>query len=104
VDGNELLCHHQGAALHRKQSDVVIQGGCYEIRSSLNDPKTSMVNGLGSTVRSTFHGGQIRDRRPPSHAPPASPTPSHDASPLPHVRSRAPSNLLSKITSKLTRK
>uniref|UniRef100_A0A3Q2E6D0 MAP/microtubule affinity-regulating kinase 3 n=1 Tax=Cyprinodon variegatus TaxID=28743 RepID=A0A3Q2E6D0_CYPVA len=57
----------------------------------------------GSTVRSTFHGGQIRDRRPPSHAPPASPTPSHDASPLPHVRSRAPSNLLSKITSKLTR-
>ncbi|XP_047247839.1 MAP/microtubule affinity-regulating kinase 4 isoform X3 [Girardinichthys multiradiatus] len=58
----------------------------------------------GSTVRSTFHGGQIRDRRPPSHAPPASPTPSHDASPLPHVRSRAPSNLLSKITSKLTRK
>uniref|UniRef100_A0A3P9Q2T9 non-specific serine/threonine protein kinase n=1 Tax=Poecilia reticulata TaxID=8081 RepID=A0A3P9Q2T9_POERE len=58
----------------------------------------------GSTVRSTFHGGQIRDRRPPSHAPPASPTLSHDASPLPHVRSRAPSNLLSKITSKLTRK
>ncbi|XP_032401078.1 MAP/microtubule affinity-regulating kinase 4-like isoform X2 [Xiphophorus hellerii] len=58
----------------------------------------------GSTVRSTFHGGQIRDRRPPSHAPPVSPTLSHDASPLPHVRSRAPSNLLSKITSKLTRK
>ncbi|XP_007552511.1 MAP/microtubule affinity-regulating kinase 4 isoform X3 [Poecilia formosa] len=58
----------------------------------------------GSTVRSTFHGGQIRDRRPPSLAPPASPTLSHDASPLPHVRSRAPSNLLSKITSKLTRK
>lgn len=58
----------------------------------------------GSTVRSTFHGGQIRDRRPPSYAPPASPTPSHDASPMPHVRTRAPSNLLSKITSKLTRK
>uniref|UniRef100_A0A3B3V1A4 MAP/microtubule affinity-regulating kinase 3 n=1 Tax=Poecilia latipinna TaxID=48699 RepID=A0A3B3V1A4_9TELE len=58
----------------------------------------------GSTVRSTFHGGQIRDRRPPSLAPPASPTLSHDTSPLPHVRSRAPSNLLSKITSKLTRK
>ncbi|KAM4743227.1 MAP/microtubule affinity-regulating kinase 4 isoform 1-T1 [Anableps anableps] len=58
----------------------------------------------GSTVRSTFHGGQIRDRRPPSHAPPASPTPSHDASPLPHFRTRAPTNLLSKITSKLTRK
>ncbi|XP_035856908.1 MAP/microtubule affinity-regulating kinase 4 isoform X1 [Sander lucioperca] len=58
----------------------------------------------GSTVRSTFHGGQIRDRRPPSHAPPASPTPSHDASPLPHARTRATTNLLSKLTSKLTRR
>ncbi|KAG8001775.1 MAP/microtubule affinity-regulating kinase 4, partial [Nibea albiflora] len=58
----------------------------------------------GSTVRSTFHGGQIRDRRPPSHAPPASPTLSHDASPLPHARTRATANLLSKITSKLTRR
>uniref|UniRef100_A0A8C5GDC2 MAP/microtubule affinity-regulating kinase 3 n=1 Tax=Gouania willdenowi TaxID=441366 RepID=A0A8C5GDC2_GOUWI len=57
----------------------------------------------GSTVRSTFHGGQIRDRRPPSHAPPASPTLSHDSSPLPHARTRATSNLLSKLTSKLTR-
>uniref|UniRef100_A0A3Q4AQ91 MAP/microtubule affinity-regulating kinase 3 n=1 Tax=Mola mola TaxID=94237 RepID=A0A3Q4AQ91_MOLML len=58
----------------------------------------------GSTVRSTFHGGQIRDRRPPSHAPPGSPTPSHDASPLPHARTRATTNLLSKLTSKLTRR
>uniref|UniRef100_A0A8C5N2X5 MAP/microtubule affinity-regulating kinase 3 n=1 Tax=Gouania willdenowi TaxID=441366 RepID=A0A8C5N2X5_GOUWI len=58
----------------------------------------------GSTVRSTFHGGQIRDRRPPSHAPPASPTLSHDSSPLPHARTRATSNLLSKLTSKLTRR
>ncbi|KAM6932377.1 MAP/microtubule affinity-regulating kinase 4 isoform 1-T1 [Lycodopsis pacificus] len=58
----------------------------------------------GSTVRSTFHGGQIRDRRPPSHAPPASPTLSHDASPLPHARTRTTTNLLSKLTSKLTRR
>ncbi|XP_061916599.1 MAP/microtubule affinity-regulating kinase 4 isoform X3 [Entelurus aequoreus] len=59
----------------------------------------------GSTARSTFHGGQIRDRRPTSHAAPASPTPSHDASPLPHARTpRTTSNLLSKITSKLTRR
>ncbi|XP_033953159.1 MAP/microtubule affinity-regulating kinase 4 isoform X2 [Pseudochaenichthys georgianus] len=58
----------------------------------------------GSTVRSTFHGGQIRDRRPPSHAPPASPMPSHDASPLPHTRTRTTSTLLSKLTSKLTRR
>ncbi|XP_029111441.1 MAP/microtubule affinity-regulating kinase 4 isoform X3 [Scleropages formosus] len=59
----------------------------------------------GSTIRSTFHGGQLRDRRPPPHAaPPTSPTLSHDASPLPHVRSRATSNLFSKLTSKLTRR
>uniref|UniRef100_A0A3B4BZZ3 non-specific serine/threonine protein kinase n=1 Tax=Pygocentrus nattereri TaxID=42514 RepID=A0A3B4BZZ3_PYGNA len=57
----------------------------------------------GSTVRSTFHGGQLRERRTPTHAPPTSPTLSHDASPLPHVRSRASSNLFSKLTSKLTR-
>ncbi|KAG7470749.1 MAP/microtubule affinity-regulating kinase 4 isoform X2 [Megalops cyprinoides] len=59
----------------------------------------------GSTIRSTFHGGQLRDRRPPPHAaPPTSPTLSHDASPLPHARSRATSNLFSKLTSKLTRR
>uniref|UniRef100_A0A4W6D255 MAP/microtubule affinity-regulating kinase 3 n=1 Tax=Lates calcarifer TaxID=8187 RepID=A0A4W6D255_LATCA len=69
--------------------------------SSTSTPSSRLSR--GSTVRSTFHGGQIRDRRPPSHAPPASPTPSHDASPLPHARTRATTNLLSKITSKLTR-
>ncbi|KAM6959094.1 MAP/microtubule affinity-regulating kinase 4 [Aplochiton taeniatus] len=58
----------------------------------------------GSSVRSTFHGGPIRDRRPPSHAPPVSPTLSHDASPLPHARTRASTNLFSKLTSKLTRR
>ncbi|XP_066559988.1 MAP/microtubule affinity-regulating kinase 4 isoform X2 [Amia ocellicauda] len=59
----------------------------------------------GSTIRSTFHGGQLRDRRPPAHtAPPTSPTLSHDASPLPHARTRATSNLFSKLTSKLTRR
>ncbi|XP_064159595.1 MAP/microtubule affinity-regulating kinase 4 isoform X3 [Anguilla rostrata] len=59
----------------------------------------------GSTIRSTFHGGQLRDRRPPPHAaPPTSPTLSHDASPLPHARTRATSNLFSKLTSKLTRR
>uniref|UniRef100_A0A8C7JFQ8 non-specific serine/threonine protein kinase n=1 Tax=Oncorhynchus kisutch TaxID=8019 RepID=A0A8C7JFQ8_ONCKI len=58
----------------------------------------------GSSIRSTFHGGQLRDRRPPSHAPPTSPTLSHDASPLPHARTRVTSNLFSKLTSKLTRR
>uniref|UniRef100_A0A8C4GV92 MAP/microtubule affinity-regulating kinase 3 n=1 Tax=Dicentrarchus labrax TaxID=13489 RepID=A0A8C4GV92_DICLA len=68
--------------------------------SSSSTPSSRLSR--GSTVRSTFHGGQIRDRRPPSHAPPASPTLSHDASPLPHARTRATTNLLSKLTSKLT--
>ncbi|XP_019123359.1 MAP/microtubule affinity-regulating kinase 4 isoform X3 [Larimichthys crocea] len=60
----------------------------------------------GSTIRSTFHGGQLRDRGPPVYsAPPTSPTLSHhDASPLPHARTRATSNLFTKITSKLTRR
>nr|XP_046245898.1 MAP/microtubule affinity-regulating kinase 4 isoform X3 [Scatophagus argus] len=70
--------------------------------SSSSTPSSRLSR--GSTVRSTFHGGQIRDRRPPSNAPPASPTLSHDASPLPHARNRATTNLLSKITSKLTRR
>ncbi|XP_040902280.1 MAP/microtubule affinity-regulating kinase 4 isoform X2 [Toxotes jaculatrix] len=70
--------------------------------SSSSTPSSRLSR--GSTVRSTFHGGQIRDRRPLSHAPPSSPTPSHDASPMPHARTRATSNLLSKLTSKLTRR
>uniref|UniRef100_A0A3Q4GMC2 non-specific serine/threonine protein kinase n=1 Tax=Neolamprologus brichardi TaxID=32507 RepID=A0A3Q4GMC2_NEOBR len=59
----------------------------------------------GSTIRSTFHGGQLRDRGPPVYsAPPTSPTLSHhDASPLTHARTRATSNLFTKLTSKLTR-
>uniref|UniRef100_A0AAV2J079 non-specific serine/threonine protein kinase n=1 Tax=Knipowitschia caucasica TaxID=637954 RepID=A0AAV2J079_KNICA len=56
----------------------------------------------GSTVRSTFHGGQLR--RPPTHAPPSSPTPSHDSSLSSHTRSRGTTNLLSKLTSKLSRR
>ncbi|XP_049598986.1 MAP/microtubule affinity-regulating kinase 4 isoform X2 [Syngnathus scovelli] len=60
----------------------------------------------GSTIRSTFHGGQLRDRGPPIYsAPPTSPTLSHhDASPLPHARTRATSNLFTKLTSKITRR
>uniref|UniRef100_A0A3B4A792 non-specific serine/threonine protein kinase n=1 Tax=Periophthalmus magnuspinnatus TaxID=409849 RepID=A0A3B4A792_9GOBI len=56
----------------------------------------------GSTVRSTFHGGQLR--RPPTHAPPSSPTPSHDSSLSSNARSRGTTNLLSKLTSKLSRR
>ncbi|XP_068601368.1 MAP/microtubule affinity-regulating kinase 4 [Brachionichthys hirsutus] len=76
--------------------------GASGVSSSSATPSSRLTR--GSTVRSTFHGGQIRDRRPPSHGSPASPTPSHDASPLAHARARATTNLLSKLTSKLTRR
>uniref|UniRef100_A0A3Q3CEU0 non-specific serine/threonine protein kinase n=1 Tax=Haplochromis burtoni TaxID=8153 RepID=A0A3Q3CEU0_HAPBU len=57
----------------------------------------------GTASRSTFHGGQLRDRRTATYnGPPASPTLSHDATPLSQTRSRGTSNLFSKLTSKLT--
>ncbi|XP_026546328.1 MAP/microtubule affinity-regulating kinase 4-like isoform X3 [Notechis scutatus] len=60
----------------------------------------------GTNIRSTFHGGQVRDRRGTSvqNGPPPSPPLSHEAPPLPQSRSRASSNLFSKLTSKLTRR
>ncbi|XP_029973610.1 MAP/microtubule affinity-regulating kinase 3a isoform X11 [Salarias fasciatus] len=59
----------------------------------------------GTASRSTFHGGQLRDRRTATYnGPPASPTHSHDATPLSQTRSRGTSNLFSKLTSKLTRR
>ncbi|XP_077579348.1 MAP/microtubule affinity-regulating kinase 4 isoform X5 [Stigmatopora nigra] len=72
--------------------------------SSASTPSSRLTR--GSTARSTFHGGQIRDRRPPLHLSPASPTPSLDSGgPPPASRTpRATSNLLSKLTSKLTRR
>ncbi|KPP74318.1 MAP/microtubule affinity-regulating kinase 3-like [Scleropages formosus] len=58
----------------------------------------------GTASRSTFHGGQLRERRTATYnGPPASPTLSHDATPLSQSRSRGSSNLFSKLTSKLTR-
>ncbi|XP_027004840.1 MAP/microtubule affinity-regulating kinase 3 isoform X3 [Tachysurus fulvidraco] len=59
----------------------------------------------GSASRSTFHGGQLRDRRTATYnGPPASPTLSHDATPLSQSRSRGSTNLFTKLTSKLTRR
>uniref|UniRef100_A0A668AR31 non-specific serine/threonine protein kinase n=1 Tax=Myripristis murdjan TaxID=586833 RepID=A0A668AR31_9TELE len=75
--------------------------GVASTSSSSSVPSSRLTR--GTTVRSTFHGGQSRDRRTASHIPPASPTLSHDASPLPHARTRATTNLFSKLTSKLTR-
>ncbi|XP_051954231.1 MAP/microtubule affinity-regulating kinase 3 isoform X4 [Xyrauchen texanus] len=58
----------------------------------------------GTLSRSTFHGGQLRDRRTATYnGPPASPTLSHDATPLSQSRSRGSTNLFTKLTSKLTR-
>uniref|UniRef100_A0A3B1KHX1 MAP/microtubule affinity-regulating kinase 3 n=1 Tax=Astyanax mexicanus TaxID=7994 RepID=A0A3B1KHX1_ASTMX len=60
----------------------------------------------GSTIRSTFHGGQLRERVPAAYGPPpTSPTLGHEQAALPpHTRSRATSNLFTKLTSKLTRR
>ncbi|MEE6493786.1 hypothetical protein FKM82_016938 [Ascaphus truei] len=57
----------------------------------------------GTPGRSTFHG-QLRERRTATYnGPPASPSLSHEATPLSQTRSRGSTNLFSKLTSKLTR-
>ncbi|KAM4013289.1 MAP/microtubule affinity-regulating kinase 3 isoform 12-T12 [Anomaloglossus baeobatrachus] len=57
----------------------------------------------GTASRSTFHG-QVRERRTATYnGPPASPSLSHEATPLSQTRSRGSTNLFSKLTSKLTR-
>ncbi|KAM6307762.1 MAP/microtubule affinity-regulating kinase 4 isoform 2-T2 [Podargus strigoides] len=62
----------------------------------------------GTSARSTFHGGQVRDRRlgtgGTNGGHPPSPTLPPEASPVPPSRSRVTSNLFSKLTSKLTRR
>ncbi|XP_063255510.1 MAP/microtubule affinity-regulating kinase 3 isoform X11 [Prinia subflava] len=57
----------------------------------------------GTASRSTFHG-QLRERRTATYnGPPASPSLSHEATPLAQTRARGSTNLFSKLTSKLTR-
>ncbi|XP_029569173.1 MAP/microtubule affinity-regulating kinase 3 isoform X8 [Salmo trutta] len=59
----------------------------------------------GTAIRSTFHSGQLKERRTATYnGPPASPTLSQDTAPLSQTRSRGSSNLFSKLTSKLTRR
>ncbi|XP_055370489.1 MAP/microtubule affinity-regulating kinase 4 isoform X6 [Betta splendens] len=96
---NSSLGHRMPAA---SPSTVSIAGAGAASSSSTDRCRLTR----GSTIRSTFHGGQLRDRGPPIYsAPPTSPTLSHhDASPLPHARTRATSNLFTKLTSKLTRR
>uniref|UniRef100_A0A673XY22 non-specific serine/threonine protein kinase n=1 Tax=Salmo trutta TaxID=8032 RepID=A0A673XY22_SALTR len=109
-----------GSAMTRRNTYVCTDRSSTDRHSLLQNGKENSISGAGAssssgercrltrgaTIRSTFHGGQLRDRGPPVYsAPPTSPTLSHhDASPLPHARSRATSNLFTKLTSKLTRR
>uniref|UniRef100_A0A3Q3A5D2 non-specific serine/threonine protein kinase n=1 Tax=Kryptolebias marmoratus TaxID=37003 RepID=A0A3Q3A5D2_KRYMA len=95
---NSSLGHRMPAA---SPSTLSISGAGAASSSSSSD-RCRLTR--GSTIRSTFHGGQLRDRGPLVYsAPPTSPTLSHhEASPLPHARTRATSNLFTKLTSKLT--
>lgn len=59
----------------------------------------------GTASRSTFHGGQLRERRTATYnGPPASPSLSHDPAALSQSRARGSTNLFSKLTSRLTRR
>uniref|UniRef100_A0A8C5EIK4 MAP/microtubule affinity-regulating kinase 3 n=1 Tax=Gouania willdenowi TaxID=441366 RepID=A0A8C5EIK4_GOUWI len=111
-----------GSAMTRRNTYVCTDRSGTDRHSLLQNGKDNSISGAGaasssssssdrcrltrgSTIRSTFHGGQLRDRGPAVYsAPPTSPTLSHhEASPLPHARTRATSNLFTKLTSKLTR-
>uniref|UniRef100_A0A8C5ECE1 MAP/microtubule affinity-regulating kinase 3 n=1 Tax=Gouania willdenowi TaxID=441366 RepID=A0A8C5ECE1_GOUWI len=112
-----------GSAMTRRNTYVCTDRSGTDRHSLLQNGKDNSISGAGaasssssssdrcrltrgSTIRSTFHGGQLRDRGPAVYsAPPTSPTLSHhEASPLPHARTRATSNLFTKLTSKLTRR
>lgn len=58
----------------------------------------------GTASRSTFHGPPRERRTATYNGPPASPSLSHDATPLSQSRSRGSTNLFSKLTFKLTRR
>uniref|UniRef100_A0A3B4BFF2 non-specific serine/threonine protein kinase n=1 Tax=Periophthalmus magnuspinnatus TaxID=409849 RepID=A0A3B4BFF2_9GOBI len=110
-----------GSAMTRRNTYVCTDRSGADRHSLLQNGKDNSISGAGaasssssercrltrgSTIRSTFHGGQLRDRGAPVYsAPPTSPTLSHhEPSPLPHARTRATSNLFTKLTSKLTRR
>nr|XP_046229142.1 MAP/microtubule affinity-regulating kinase 3-like isoform X2 [Scatophagus argus] len=73
--------------------------------SSGSTPPDRLRFPRGTASRSTFHGGQLRERHTATYnGPPASPSLSHDATPLTQSRARGSTNLFSKLTSKLTRR
>ncbi|XP_071282476.1 MAP/microtubule affinity-regulating kinase 3 isoform X11 [Agelaius tricolor] len=81
----------------------VIQNGKENSISSASTPDRVRFP-RGTASRSTFHG-QLRERRTATYnGPPASPSLSHEATPLSQTRARGSTNLFSKLTSKLTRR
>ncbi|KAG7274636.1 hypothetical protein CRUP_009679, partial [Coryphaenoides rupestris] len=80
--------------------------------SSPPRPRPTFPAARGTSVAATSTGARSGTAGPPPrsssssshHAAPTSPTLSHDATPLPHARTRATTNLFSKLTSKLTRR
>ncbi|XP_059706387.1 MAP/microtubule affinity-regulating kinase 3 isoform X9 [Haemorhous mexicanus] len=81
----------------------VIQNGKENSISSATTPDRVRFP-RGTASRSTFHG-QLRERRTATYnGPPASPSLSHEATPLSQTRARGSTNLFSKLTSKLTRR
>ncbi|XP_052040933.1 MAP/microtubule affinity-regulating kinase 3 isoform X5 [Apodemus sylvaticus] len=109
---NTYVCSERCAA----DRHSVIQNG--KENSTVPDPRTPVASThsissattpdrirfpRGTASRSTFHG-QPRERRTATYnGPPASPSLSHEATPLSQTRSRGSTNLFSKLTSKLTR-
>ncbi|KAK2855781.1 hypothetical protein Q5P01_004516 [Channa striata] len=82
-----------------------VGGASTHSMSSGSTPPDRMRFPRGTASRSTFHGGQLRERRTATYnGPPASPSLSHDTSPLARSRARGSTNLFSKLTSKLTRR
>ncbi|KAL6463192.1 hypothetical protein MHYP_G00275830 [Metynnis hypsauchen] len=111
-----------GSAMTRRNTYVCTDRPSTDRHSLLQNGKENSIAGAGassssssgercrltrgSTIRSTFHGGQLRERVPAAYGPPpTSPTLGHEPAALPsHTRSRATSNLFTKLTSKLTRR
>uniref|UniRef100_A0A674B1L4 non-specific serine/threonine protein kinase n=1 Tax=Salmo trutta TaxID=8032 RepID=A0A674B1L4_SALTR len=97
---NTYVCSERNAS----DRHSVIQNGKENSISSSATPPDRLRFPRGTASRSTFHGGQLRERRTATYnGPPASPTLSHDATPLSQSRSRGTTNLFTKLTSKLTR-
>ncbi|XP_040528241.1 MAP/microtubule affinity-regulating kinase 3 isoform X14 [Gallus gallus] len=94
---NSVRLRHQksmsmSASVHTKMMLPPIDNGADNFRP------------IGTASRSTFHG-QLRERRTATYnGPPASPSLSHEATPLSQTRTRGSTNLFSKLTSKLTRR